>query len=200
MYSVAKPGAVQKLVEAAPRPGPVAGLLLELAAARRGPGSSIAPVSGSTSSVPAGTSSRARPAGSRNWRTSRTLSASSIARIATAPGWPTTSRFARVPSAPLDRVDPEREVVAAAEDLGLDDDLGRGRRPRRRRAARKRRRPGPRGTRPDRSSGSVASSRSGRAPLRRRRWPGRRRAMRPTPRRTGGACPAAGRASGRRPA
>ena len=61
-------------------------------------GSSIEP-SSATSSVPAGISSSASPTATRYCRTSRTRSSSSMARIATAPGWPAISRVARVPSA-----------------------------------------------------------------------------------------------------
>ena len=113
MSSVAKPGAVQKLVERRQRSGPVAGLLLELAAERRGPGPRSRRVVGSTSSVPAGISSRIRPGRQPVLADERTRSvvvdredrdgarvADDVALGARAVG-------------PLDRVDPERQVAAA---------------------------------------------------------------------------------------
>ena len=85
-------------------------------------GSSIVP-SAATSSVPAGISSRTRPAARRNWRTSRTRSSASMATIATAPGWPAMSRVGARAVGALDRVDPERQVATVVEDPRVDDAL-----------------------------------------------------------------------------
>ena len=123
MSSAANPGAVQKLARASPRSGPVAGLLLELAAGGERP---VLDVAGRRIDVeragrdleedaPAGSAELAdeqhagrlgRGRGSRPRRM-----ADDVALGARAVG-------------PLDRVDAERQVVAVVEDPRLDEGLG----------------------------------------------------------------------------